>query len=358
MKGTGIKYIIFSIAACIVISSFYLLIFKSDATNSSGLDLDINRNQWALLNFGQDVNGEKGIEGYDINAQEVWEITKGNKDVLVGILDTGIESQNPVIKDSIYANKEERKNGKDNDGNGMIDDINGWNFYDDNNKIYERMTLDYHGTFIASVIAGKHTKENEVWGVAPNVTIVPLKFMSGTAGNMKLAIKAIDYGYDLGVRIFNVSWDTFEYDEDLFHVMQKYEDAIFITSSGKGKNNIEQNPVYPCSFELNNVICVSAVDSRGNLETYSGYGKELIFAPGANIYGMLPEGEYVFSDGTSLATAHVTGIVALAMSLNPNILINELTTIIKESNLQIELEDQSIEIINSKEVLDKVDNTR
>lgn len=212
--------------------------------------------------------------------------------------------------------------------------------------------------FIASLIVGRHTKDNEVWGVAPNVTIVPLKVMKGTVGSIGHIINAIDYGYDLGVRIFNISLDTYNYNEELFHTIKMYEDAIFITSAGKAKSNVEQIPVYPCNFDLDNVICVSAVDNKGELETYTGYGTNPVLAPGVNIYGVLPEGDYIYSVGTSLSTAYVTGIVALARSVDPNILVDSLVNFIRKGNKKIELDDRTIEIIDAKKVLDKVKNNK
>ncbi|MCK1999105.1 S8 family serine peptidase [Psychrobacillus psychrodurans] len=350
------KYIIYSLIVvtfCLV-STF--IFFRTNTKIAKENNEIHNMQQWALLNAGLEVEGNKGIEGYDINALEAWNVTKGDPNILVGIVDTGIDISNPAIENSIIENSSEVANGIDDDENGYIDDINGWNFKDGNSEVYEKMTSDYHGTFIASLIAGKHSDTNEVWGVAPKVTIVPLKFMSGSSGSMDDVIEAVEYGYKLGVRIFNFSWDTTEYDEDLFHTIQKYEEAIFITSSGKGKYNVEEAPVYPCNFNLDNIVCVSAVDNSGELEKYSGYGLDLVPAPGVDVYGVLPEGLNTFSNGTSFATAYVTGIAALVKSIEPNIQSNVLANILKENKKTLSKDNSTVEIIDAKLVLENINS--
>ena len=334
----------------------FFIIFRTNPGNTEEIiTKGINVEQWGLNNIGQDIKGSEGIEDYDINALEAWEVTKGDKKTIIGILDTGLEVSNTAINTSIFKNENEIEgNEKDDDGNGYIDDVFGWDFINNDSSVYDDMTSDYHGTFIASLIAGEHSDTNEVWGVAPNVSILPLKFMTSSSGSMDSAIEAIEYGYNQGVRIFNMSWDTTVYDEDLFRTMEKYHDVLFITSSGKGKINVEKNPVYPCNFDLDNLVCVSAVDNVGELEEFSGYGLTLVSAPGVNVYGVLPEGENSFSNGTSFATAYVTGISALAKSAYPNIQSNELAKILKESKSTFNKESGTVEIIDAKQVLEKV----
>lgn len=151
-----------------------------------------------------------------------------------------------------------------------------------------------------------------------------------------------------------MSWDTAEYDKDLFQVMEKYNDSIFITSSGKGQYDMEKNPVYPCKFKLENIVCVSAVDNTGELEYYSGYGPNMVPAPGVSVLGVLPEGLNTFSNGTSFATAYVTGIAALAKSISPEFKANHLVEIIHDSKTTINRDGTKIEIVDAKQVLEKV----
>lgn len=246
---------------------------KKDSAEKINTEV-FSKEQWALNNSSQVIKGVEGNKGYDVNASGAWGLTKGDPAVIVGILDTGIEVSNPFISKNIFVNKKEIKgNGIDDDGNGFIDDVNGWDFYDNDNSVYDDYLSDYHGTFITSLIVGAHEKNNKVWGIAPNVKILPLKFMRGSSGNVDDAVKAIDYAYKLGVRIINCSWDNTIFDRDLYEIMKKYDDVLFISSSGNTKNDISQLPTYPCDFDLDNVVCVSAVDNKGDVYEFSGYGK-------------------------------------------------------------------------------------
>ncbi len=294
---------------------------------------DIINNQWALNNKGQTIKGSDGKLGYDIDAIEAWNYTLGSKDVIVGVLDTGIEISNQNIKNAIFMNEFEVKdNGIDDDNNGLIDDVNGWDFYNFDNSIYDVTLADYHGTFIASLIGGAH-KADGIWGIAPNIKILPLKFMEGSEGDITDAIKAINYAYSVGARIINCSWDSTMYDAELFEIMKKYDDVLFVCSSGKGHYDLKTTPVYPACFKLDNVICVSAVNNNGQLYELSGFGySEAVYAPGKDILGTIPEGEFLYSDGTSFATAYVTGIAALIKSYRPEITVENLAYTLKSSN--------------------------
>lgn len=163
---------------------------------------------WGLKNMGQTVNGRKGQAGIDINVEAAWEITKGKQDIIIGILDSGVDIS--VIQ-SLYINEQEIYNdGIDNDKNGYVDDKNGWDFYNGDGSVYDGYAADFHGTYIASLIGLAHDTQNNVWGVAPETTILPLKFMSGTNGDIKDVIQAVEYGCTNGVKVMNCSWNTTE----------------------------------------------------------------------------------------------------------------------------------------------------
>lgn len=132
-----------------------------------------------------------------------------------------------------------------------------------------------------------------------------------------------------------MSWDTTVYSNELYEKVQEYPDVLFITSAGKERHDLRKQPVYPCSFDLNNVVCVAAANNQGNLYEFSGYGtKDIVIAPGEGIVGMLPEGDYLFSNGTSFATAYVSGIAGLIKSIYFDITTEELSNILKTSNNQ------------------------
>lgn len=278
-------------------------------------------------------------EKTSINISDVWKITYGDEDIIIGIIDSGIDISNGGIKNSVYINTNEiPNNGIDDDGNGYVDDINGWNFYDNSNEIYSAFTSDYHGTMIAGIL----TDEN--YGVAQNIKYLPLKCFRGTEGSIDDVVQSIEYAYDLGVRIFNCSWDTNQYSDKLFDVIKSYPDAIFICSGGKNYDNLDTTSVYPACYDLPNIICVGGIDASGDIYEFSGYGKEIdIYAPGADIYSLMPENTYNYSEGTSLSVAFVSGAIALAQSIDSSISCEDIKACFEDSyNNSINLQELDV----------------
>lgn len=298
--------------------------------------------QWALQNRGQAIDGIKGQSAVDLNILKAWDITKGSPEVLAGILDTGIQIACPALSASIYENPGEKQNGCDDEQNGYIDDLNGWNFFNGSASVFDSYLHDHHGTYLASIIAASHAEGSPMAGIAPGVTIVPLKFMSGSSGDLNNAIAAIEYAHALGVRIINCSWDSTNYNAKLEAVMKRYRDILFICSAGKYDADLARTPVYPACFPLENVLCVAAVDSRGNICEDSGYGREAdIAAPGKNILGLTPDGELTYSGGSSAAAACATGIAALVKSVNPALDAAEIAAVLKAGTKKLDaLHDQ------------------
>lgn len=322
----------------VLVLTFFAIYFK----HSDFVNVNISKSQWPLSNSGQRINGKKGIQGYDINIQNAWKISKGDKEVIVGILDSGIES----TCNNIYKNEYELMDGVDNDKNGYIDDVSGWNFFCGNNVIYDGYVNDYHGTYISNIIVGKA----DYLGVAPDVTILPLKFMSGTEGDTADAVNAIIYAHNSGAKIINCSWDFNEYDEKLYATMKKYDDILFICAAGKTNLNLDESHLYPASYELDNIISVMAVDNQGKKYEYSGYGESVdVAAPGVDVVCKLPEGDEKMCSGTSIATAYVSGIASLILSTNKDLKSNEVADILKRNTRKV---DSLQELIGSGGIID------
>lgn len=272
--------------------------------------------QWELYNTAQVIGGQEGIKGVDINIIPAWDITKGSKDVIVGVLDTGIDINNNEIKDAIYINQKEIPgNGIDDDNNNYIDDVNGYDFANNDNKVYDSETMDLHGTFIAGQIAAK-SNNTGIAGVS-NVKILPLKFINGEVGYTSDAIEAIEYAKKMGVKIINCSWGSTFYNQALKDKMAD-SGILFICSAGNNSMDVAQTQIYPACFDLDNKISVAAIDNRGNLASFSNYGKEIdVAAPGVSIYGIAPVNNYLTMNGTSFSAALVTGVAALIRSKYP-----------------------------------------
>lgn len=290
--------------------------------------------QWALKNTGQIVNEIKGVPNVDIGIDNLDKKYKRGENILVGIIDTGIYVDEGYLNQYIYNNENERINDLDDDNNGYVDDVNGWNFYDDNNQIYSDSLSDYHGTMITNIISGN---DSDYSGVAPEAKILPMKCFSGNEGDLEDIEKAILYACDLGVDLINVSWDSEVNDKKLFDIIRNNSDTIFVCSSGNRANDLEQTPVYPAGYELDNVIAVSGITSSGELYKYSGIGERIdIVAPAENILCVLPENDKMFHDGTSLATAYVTGGIAILLSNYPNLSPADVKEILKKSSVDID----------------------
>ncbi|CAH0273236.1 S8 family serine peptidase [Peribacillus simplex] len=276
---------------------------------------------WGLKNTGQEILGQVGKKGIDISAEAAWTNTKGSSSLVIGVIDTGIEINHPELKDKIWVNTEEIPNdGIDNDKNGYIDDVNGWNFYDKNNRLFIRGEEDFHGTHVAGTIAAKANKIG-VTGIAPNVKIMPLKFIGPYGGYESDAIAAIEYAKVKGVKILNNSWGGGENSQALKDAI-KNSGTLFIAAAGNYAENSDTSPMYPAAYDLPNILSVASINNTGNLSYFSNYGAKSVdvAAPGEGILSTTPsvEGDYStayeYLDGTSMATPHVTGVAALVKS--------------------------------------------
>jgi subtilisin family serine protease len=328
------KLILVLLVPLVVVTLLYLK--YNNEKNKLSANNSMYNKQWAIENKGQMIENSKGLKNNDINALKAWKLTTGSNNILVAILDTGIEIDNSEISRSIYTNENELPNNNiDDDKNGYIDDINGWNFYDNNNEIFNNYIYDYHGTYLTGIISSNHTT-GIMCGVAPNIKILPLKFMRGSSGSINDAIKAIKYASNMGAIIINCSWDTQEYSESLKTIIKEHPNILFVCSAGKHRQDLSKVPVYPASYDLPNIITVGALNNQGQVYKYSGHGNDIdVMAPGDDILSILPENDFVYSEGTSVATAYVSGIAALTLSINPELELVELIKILTESKRNI-----------------------
>jgi len=264
---------------------------------------------WGLKN--------KNYEGIDINVLKVWEKTKGNQNIIVSVIDTGVDYNHLNLKNNIWENTREiPNNGLDDDENGYIDDITGWNFADNNNDTND---YDSHGTHVAGTIAASDNN-NKMIGVAPNVKIMPLSVFNGKSGNISSIIKAINYAKVKGASIVNMSLTTTAYDQGLRDVIAISNSILFISAAGNNSQNNNLYPKYPANYDLPNNISVASIDQNGILSAFSNYGYTTVHiaAPGNEIYSTLPNNGYGYKSGTSMAAPYVAGVAALVKSVYPN----------------------------------------
>ena len=242
--------------------------------------------------------------------QKAWQISKGNKNIVVAIIDTGIDTSHPDLKENLWVNKVEKegKKGIDDDGNGFIDDIHGWNFADNSNLV-----MDYHGhgTHVAGIIGGKGKICKP--GVAPQVSLMILKYYSpGASGvvNLTNTINSIHYAIKNGAHIINFSGGGPQPSEEEMRAIQLAleKDILLVTAGGNEKSDIEEKPYYPASYGLPNILAVGASDKSDKHSKFSNRGKFIkAHAPGTKIYSTLPLKRCGFLTGTSQSTPIFTG---------------------------------------------------
>ncbi|MCX7749642.1 MAG: S8 family serine peptidase [Clostridia bacterium] len=254
--------------------------------------------------------------GMDINVQKAWDITKGSSSIIVGVLDTGTDTSHPDLSGNIYINPGEIPgNGVDDDQNGFIDDVNGWDFANKDSSVFDTADRDSHGTHVSGTIAASANTEGVI-GAAPNVKILPLKFID-SGGTTSDAVTAIQYAKNMGVSIINCSWGQNSYDSALYDAMASASNITFVCAAGNENCDISVIYHWPAGFTMPNLITVGATDLKGNMAYFSNYGRDVdIAAPGFNIYSTLPNNSYGYYSGTSMASPHVAGIAALIKSQN------------------------------------------
>lgn len=293
----------------------------------------------------------------DNGVDKAWKSTKGNPDLVVAVLDTGVDYTHEDLAANMWRNNKEIPNNKiDDDGNGYVDDIVGWDFVSNDNKPYDLIVDPIqmlfgggnpgHGTHCAGNIAATGDNALGVAGVAPNVKIMALRFISEKgSGTTADAIKAIRYAVDNGALITSNSWggegnpnDPAQENVALKEAIQYAESkgTLFVAAAGNGRKGVGYNmdndptPVTPATYEFESIISVAAIDKNDNLGTFSNFGEKTvdIGAPGVAVFSTTVDNKYsdivvdklgfkATWDGTSMATPHVAGAAALYWSLNP-----------------------------------------
>ena len=286
---------------------------------------------------------DTGSNSFGSRASAAWAAGyTGTNSVYVGVIDEGMQWQHADLAPNIWNNPFDPPDGRDNDGNGYVDDVRGWDFYSGDSSVYDAGG-DQHGTHVAGTIAAAGGDGRGVVGVNWKATVIAAKFLGVEGGYTSDAIAAIDYFVDLkqrhGLNIvaLNNSWGGGGYSQALHNAVLRAAKAeiLFVAAAGNGDaNGIGLNndnlASYPSNFDTtrgtsnesaanyNGVVAVAAIDSNGALGNFSNFGLRTVHlgAPGVGILSTVPGG-YGYMDGTSMATPHVTGGIALYASTHP-----------------------------------------
>ena len=291
--------------------------------------------QATVLPSDPDLDQLWGMNGtYGIDAPGAWAQTLGDPSVVVAIIDTGVDLDHPDLAANIWTNSGEiAGNGIDDDGNGYIDDLHGWDFVnndgdpnDDNN----------HGTHVAGTIAAVADSVGVV-GVAPNSKVMALKFLDANgSGLTSNAVTALAYAVDNGAQISNNSWGGGGSSSSMSSMLDIAAAAnhLFVAAAGNSSNNNDSNPSYPASYSQGNVVAVASNQSDGAPSSFTSYGATSVdvVAPGSGILSSVVGGGYATFSGTSMATPHVAGVAALMLAVNPSISFADIKQILIDTS--------------------------
>ena len=280
--------------------------------------------QWSFHNTGQ----TGGTPGADIAAPAAWNLSTGSDSIVVAVIDTGVQYTHRDLSANIWNNTDEIPgNALDDDGNGYVDDVRGWNFV---NNTPDPKDDNSHGTHVSGTIGAVGNNALGVAGVNWHVRIMPLKALDRDGiGLTSDLISAIEYANANGASVISNSWGGGSKNQALNDTLAA-STAVVVCAAGNYGDNNDLTPFYPASYSGNNIIAVAATDHSDVLESYSNYGLNSVdlAAPGMNIYSTTLEGNYSLKSGTSMATPHVSGVVALIKAVNPSLNALQIKTII------------------------------
>lgn len=262
-----------------------------------------------------------------VRASEAWKHGGGSRQVVVAVIDTGTDIKHENLAENIYVNtKEIPGNGIDDDKNGFVDDVNGWNFIDNNNNVTDVTQSGGnpgHGTHCAGII-GSLGKGSGTSGISQQISIMPLRFIGPDGqGDLMAAIKAIDYAIQMKVDAISASWGA-QVDasqaQPLIEAIGRANTAgvTFVAAAGNDGAVNDTTPMYPANTDAPNVIAVAASDANDGKPSWSNYGKAKVAlaSPGADIMSTLPGNKHGKLSGTSMATPLVAGLIGLLRGQN------------------------------------------
>ena len=287
---------------------------------------------WGLENGGQSILGFAGTAGADIDALRAWETTTGSADVTVAVVDDGVDYTHPDLEANIWLNPGEsgegrETNGVDDDGNGRVDDWRGWDFVGNDNNPWPWGPDSDHGTHVAGTIGAVGDNEVGIAGVNWSVGLMPARvFDADGYTTISRLVNAYAYAAANGAAVLNGSFGGGGFSRTERNAIAAAPETLFVVAAGNSGDDNDVESSYPCTYALDNIVCVAATDNRDRLAWFSNYGEETVDlgAPGRNVYSTVRGEGYEYFSGTSMATPHVAGVAALLRAADPDASVAQL----------------------------------
>ena len=253
-----------------------------------------------------------------VGAPDAWASGAQGEGTIVAVLDTGLDIKHPQLGGQLFFNSAEvQGNQKDDDNNGYVDDIYGYDFFARSGSLSDD---DGHGTHVAGIIAADASK-GSIKGIAQKAKVLPLDFMTDGEGSIGAALEAMDYATLMGAKIINASWGGKSCSQSLQKEIQKLGTmgVLFVTAAGNEGVNLDDKPFYPAVYQSSNQLTVGASTANNIMAGFSNYSYHLvnIFAPGQGIWSTYPKSTTKQLDGTSMAAPFVSGAAAVIWSTRP-----------------------------------------
>ena len=295
---------------------------------------DLHKDLYGLHNTGQ----TGGKVDSDIDAPEAWAIHTGRTQAqggpIIAVIDTGIDYNHPDLKANLWTNPGEiAGDGIDNDGNGVVDDVHGFNAADNNGN---PMDTQGHGTHVAGTIGAVGNNGTGVVGVNQNANIMAVKIFGDNGASAASIINGIQYASRMGARVANNSWGGGGPNEGIKEAFAQSPTLHMLSAGNNGTDN-DPNPRFPGDYDLPNFVRVAAVDHSDNIASFSNYAKLTVElgAPGVKTLSTVPGGGYGAKSGTSMATPHVTGAAGLIASAHPELTNAQLKKVLMDGTDQV-----------------------
>lgn len=313
-----------------------LNMLKVDGMEKEEIENLFGKDQLAYIEVDQEVRAFEAVNDPQFNLQAglrrmqipaAWDRLTTGREVIVAISDSGIDILHEDLVNSLWSNMREIPgNGRDDDGNGFVDDIHGWNFVTNSPNVD---TVDSHGSHVAGIVGAGVDNGKGIAGSSPYVKLMSVQFLGQDGrGRISDGIKTLVYAADNGAKIINASWGADNPSRALEEALEyaNSKGALVIAAAGNEQNDTDEIPAYPAAAPVEGVLSVASSAANGRLSNFSNYGQVSVdlVAAGSNILSTIPGNRYQRMSGTSMATPFVSGVAALILSQRPDLSLGQL----------------------------------